>query len=125
MKKIFLLFSITIITIIFGTFASCSKNNEDVIVFDDTQPLALAPDVEWAVVIDPYAAYKENYGWQEDVKGHCRKGDILQILGKSIDSANEYWYCFEDGWLPASCLAVYSNRYKAQSVSKSLLNANK
>lgn len=103
---------------------SCTKKDEETIVFDNSQPLALAPDVSWAVVTDPYAAYKEEYGWQSTVNGHCRKGDILQIQGKSLDANNEVWYLFEDGWLPANCLGVYSNRYKAQSVSESLLSSN-
>ena len=94
-------------------------------VFDDSQPLALAPDVQWAVVNDPYAAYKEELGWQSTVTGHCRKGDILQVIGKTVDKNKEVWYLFENGWLPQSCLTVYSNRYKAQAVSESLLNTNK
>lgn len=103
---------------------SCHKKDEETIIFDNSQPLALAPDVYWAVVTDPYAAYKETCGWQSTVKGHCRKGDILQVIGKSVDSNNEVWYLFENGWLPENCLGVYSNRYKAQSVSDKLLGNN-
>ena len=103
---------------------SCSKKDDEKIIFDNAQPLALAPDVSWAVVTDPYAAYREEYNWQSTVKGHCRKGDILQVLGRSLDSNNESWYLFEDGWLSSNCITVYSNRYKAKSVSDSLLGNN-
>ena len=107
------------------TFFSCQKKDELKIVFDNSQPLALAPDVEWAVIIEPYAAYREEKGWTSDVAGHCRKGDILQIKGKSVDSQSETWYFVENGWLPSSCLSVYSNRLKAQAVSKELLEQDK
>ena len=39
-------------------FTGCNKKSEEKIVFDKTHPLALAPDVEWAVVIEPYAVFK-------------------------------------------------------------------
>ncbi|MCR5188550.1 MAG: hypothetical protein K6C97_06405 [Treponema sp.] len=120
MKKI-LLISLCLLPLL---LLSCNKKAEETIVFDKSQPLALAPDVYWAVVTDPYAAYKEEYGWQSTVKGHCRKGDILQVIGKSEDSNNEVWYLFENGWLPENCLGVYSNRYKAQAVSDKLLGVN-
>ncbi len=113
---------VKIVSIAFLLFSliACSNKKEEVIVFDETYPLALAPDVTWAVVTDPYAAYKENAQWTSDVKGHCRKGVILQVLGKSTDSNNENWYYFEQGWLPANSVAIYSNRFKAQNASEKL-----
>lgn len=100
-------------------FFSCLKKEEEVIILDKSEPLALAPDVQWAVVNEPYVAFKEDKDWGASVTGHCRKGDILQIKGKSIDSKKEIWYLFDDGWLPASCLLVYNNRLKAQNYEKS------
>ena len=55
--------------------------------------------------------------------GHCRKGEILQVKGKSVDAAKENWYYFEGGWLPQSCVSIFSNRYKAETVSKGLLSS--
>ena len=121
MKKLIYICLLAILILLAG----CSKKEEAPVVFDDSQPLALAPDVQWAVVNDPYAAYKEELGWQSTVTGHCRMGDILQVIGKTVDKNKEVWYLFENGWLPQSCLTVYSNRYKAQAVSESLLNTNK
>lgn len=99
---------------------SCNNKKEETIVFDNSHPLALAPDVSWAVVIDPYAAYKSEPEWHSEVSGHCRKGEILQIKGKSLDNKSDVWYSFEQGWLPANCLSIYNNRYKAKTAAEQL-----
>lgn len=101
-------------------FTGCEKKDE-AIVFDDTYPLALAPDVEWAVVKNPYAAYKKEMGWSSSVIGHSRRGDILQILGHSVDKNDEKWCLVEKGWLPESCLNIYNNRLKAEKVSENYM----
>ncbi len=106
---ILLLFSFLII--------GCAKKDETEIILDNSEPLALAPDVQWAVVSEPYAAFKESKDWSASVIGHCRKGDVLQVKGKSLDSKNEVWYYFEQGWLPSSSVLVYNNRLKAQKIS--------
>lgn len=92
-------------------------------MFDNSHPLALAPDVEWAVVTEPYAVFKETDEWGAATAGHCRKGEILQVKGKSVDAEKENWYFFEGGWLPQSCVSIFSNRYKAETVSKGLLSS--
>ncbi len=106
--------------LIFLSFISCKLRKEEKIVFDQTHPLALAPDVSWAVVSDPYAAYRKEADWNSNGYGHSRRGDILQVLGQSNDKNGEVWYLFEDGWLPDSCLSVFDNRYKAQAFSNRL-----
>lgn len=121
MKKIFY---ICLLFVCLLNFNSCQKNDETVIILDNSEPLALAPDVEWAVITDPYAAYKTEMGWTSSVAGHCRKGEILQIKGKSLDSNKENWYLFENGWLPGNCLSVFSNRLKASAVSEQLLSSD-
>ncbi|MGP1458466.1 MAG: hypothetical protein ACTTKL_04075 [Treponema sp.] len=100
---------------VFFLFASCSKNSE--IRFDERYPLALAPDIEWAVVTDPYAAYKNAPDWNAEANGHCRKSDILQIEGTALSPEEEVWYRFKDGWLPSSAVAVYQNRFKAENAA--------
>ncbi len=104
-------------------FSSCQKKAAEPIVFDNSHPLALAPDVEWAVVTEPYAVFKEKDEWGATSVGHCRKGEILQVKGKAVDAAKDTWYYFEGGWLPQSCLSIFSNRYKAETVSKNLLSS--
>ena len=121
--KIITILALTILAAVSAIFTGCSKKSAEVIVFDDRHPLALAPDVEWAVVTEPYAVFKETDEWGSATAGHCRKGEILQVMGKSVDSAKENWYYFEGGWLPQSCVSIFSNRYKAETVSKGLLSS--
>lgn len=121
MKNKFLI-SILLFILLFVSFSSCKKKDAEKIVFDNTHPLALAPDVEWAVVTEPYAVFKESDDWGAATTGHCRKGEILQVKGKSVDAVKDNWYYFDDGWLPQSCVSVFSNRYKAESISKNLLS---
>lgn len=116
---------ISVLIILFLAFfiTSCKKKTAETIVFDNSHPLALAPDVEWAVVTEPYAVFKDTDEWGAATAGHCRKGEILQVKGKSVDADKENWYYFEGGWLPQSCVSIFSNRYKAETVSKSLLSS--
>ena len=114
---------ILIIMCLAAVFTSCKKKAAEAIVFDNTHPLALAPDVEWAVVTEPYAVFKETDEWGSATGGHCRKGEILQVMGKSVDADRENWYYFEGGWLPQSCVSIFSNRYKAETISKGLLSS--
>lgn len=103
--------------------SSCQKKTTEVIVFDNSHPLALAPDVEWAVVTEPYAVFRAEDEWTALTTGHCRKGEILQVKGKSVDAEKENWYFFEGGWLPQNCVSIFSNRYKAETVSNNLLSS--
>lgn len=114
--KVSLLVIFASLTFVFIT--SCNLKKEEPIVFDKSYPLALSPDVEWAVVTEPYAAYKAELSWTVSGNKHCRKGEILQIKGKSMDSNNENWFLFDDGWLPEDCLKVFDNRYKAEAYAK-------
>lgn len=99
---------------------SCKGSKKEVIVFDNSEPLALAPDIQWALVTDPYAAFREDLDWESEIKSYCKKGEILQILSRSFDDKKNYWYKFEQGWLPESSINVYSNRMKAQTAKKTL-----
>ncbi len=110
------------LSVFFLTFLlfSCNQKKEEVIVFDEVHPLALYPDVSWALITDPYVAYKKEIGWDSETTGHSRSGEILQVMGMATDSEKEKWYLFEQGWLPASCLSIYSNRFKAQTAAGQL-----
>lgn len=123
MKYIKNVFLILMILLSASVFTSCEKQ-EEIIVFDNEYPLALSPSVKWAVVKEPYAAYKSNFGWDAKVIGHCRRGEILQIQGQCFDEEGKKWCYFDDGWLPESCLNIYSNRLKAQRVAKILEQEN-
>lgn len=125
MKTLFKISIAFIIPVVFFITGCEKKNTEEVIVFDNSYPLALSPNVEWAVVNDPYAAYRKESTWESAVSGHCRKGDILMVNGKSVDMNKDVWYFFENGWLPENCLTVYSNRLKAKSASEKLTGNEK
>ena len=120
-NKLFLI--LIFILILIPSFSSCKKKSAESIIFDNTHPLALAPDVEWAVVTEPYAVFRESDEWGGSTAGHCRKGEILQVKGKSVDADKENWYYFDGGWLPQNCVSIFSNRYKAETVSNNLLSS--
>ena len=101
-------------------FTGCKKSKEEIIIFDNEEPLSLAPDVEWALVTDPYAAYRQDTDWNSNIVNHCRRGEILQVYAKSIDKDKTVWYKFENGWLPETCLSIYANRYKAKTAAEAL-----
>ncbi|MDE5899090.1 MAG: hypothetical protein K2H09_07515 [Treponemataceae bacterium] len=101
-------------------FVLTACRRERAIEFDDSNPLALAPDVSWAVVVEPYAAFRTAAEWNAESGGHCRKGDILQILGKDFGEEQTVWYRFEGGWLPETAVAVYNNRFRAKTAADAL-----
>lgn len=115
-NKIIVLF----IVLLFCSFVSCKKAGKEVIVLDNSQPLALAPDIQWALVTDPYAAFRADMDWDSEIKSYCKKGEILQVISRSFDKKKNYWYKFEQGWLPESSISIYSNRMKAQTAQKDL-----
>ena len=89
-NKLFLVFSVFFLILVLNT--SCKDSKRNVIIFDDSEPLALAPDVQWALVIDPYAAFRESMDWESEIKSYCKKGEILQIISRSFDDKKNYWY---------------------------------
>ncbi len=103
---------------LFSVLSGCTK--EKVIVLDESEPLALAPDVQWALVVDPYAAYRQDTSWSSEVLNHCRKGEILKVEGQNLVNGTEVWYNFAYGWLPSSAVAIYSNRLKAKTAAAKL-----
>lgn len=114
----FLIFSASFINF------SCKKQKEEPVVFDSSYPLALAPDVHWALVTAPYAAFRLNPSWDSEISANCRSGEVLQVMGfcqtKNKEKNDSYtkWYLFEQGWLSAESISVYSNRYKAQKAGE-------
>lgn len=100
---------------------SCTKKRSDEIVLDNSNPLAFAIDIEWAVIIDPYVTFRETHEWTSKDLGHGKKGEILQVIGYSYSSENEKWVKFENGFLPIKSVQVYSNRYQAAKVSKGII----
>jgi hypothetical protein len=105
-------------------FFSCFDAHKGEIVLDNSDPLALATDIQWAVVKDPYAAFRADTSWDSLAVDHCRMGDIFPVKGKkSVINSNkeEVWYLFDAGYLPESVVRIYQNKYKAMNASALLL----
>lgn len=116
MKNFKILLSVLLFVSAF-TFASCSKKSEiDEIFFDTKHPLALAPDVSWAVVVEPYVPYHIESSRESSTAEYCRKGEILQVKGRSMAPSGS-WYLFENGWLYQDSVEIYANRYKAEAAA--------
>lgn len=113
-RKVFVLLLISALSLL---LVSCKKDKN--IYFDSSDPLSLAPDISWALVTDPYVAFRKEENWQSEIEGHARKGDILMIKGKSFTSDGT-WYFFDEGWLPESSISVFSNKYKAETAKSEL-----
>lgn len=120
MKKI-----LFIVLIFCSLFVSCRKDKDEIDIHQDDM-LALNPTVQWAVVIEPYAAFRTEASWNASTNDHSRLGDVLRIEGNAIlESSNEttskeIWYLFEKGWLSETSVDVYQNKYKAESASKEI-----
>ena len=97
-------------------FFSCGKNRDVEIPLDNSDPLALAPDIKWALVDDPYAAFRDNAFWDAEAVAYCKKGDLFPILASASvmgERGPETWYLMERGWLPESVVSVYPNKFRA------------
>ena len=102
---------------------SCAKDKTEELLLDNSDPLALAPDIRWALVDDPYAAFREKTSWDSEAVGYCKQGDYFAILASaSVSGQNgvETWYMFDDGWLPASAVSVYPNKLRAAKAAAKL-----
>ncbi len=104
---------------------SCSKNKG--IDNASLNQTSLVPGVEWAVVQDPYVAFKENPGFEENVVSHARRGEIFEVMGKTTittgkgnSKRSDTWYKFEPGWLEANVVMIYNNKLKAEREAKLL-----
>lgn len=109
--------------IILSSLLSCSKKSGDEIQLDTSDPLATAPDVQWALVVVPYASFKKETSWDAQSAGYCKQGEYFPIVARSVftvDGETENWYRFEEGWLPESVITIYENKFRAKKAAKSL-----
>ncbi len=119
MRRNFLVLSVFLLMI----FSSCNK--KETIVLKEDDPLSLTPGVEWALVSEPYAAFRESPEFESTISSHARRGDILMVQGKQLchdaETSRTYtWYLFEEGWLESSSVTIYDNKLKADSAAKNL-----
>ena len=107
--------------------SSCQKKDDagDLIVFDNENPYAIFPNVEWALITEPYVGFHEADNRSSATNSYCREGEILQIQGFSINEEKEQWYLFDRGWVISTSLKVYKNRYKAETAKLEAEKASK
>ncbi|MBO4546077.1 MAG: hypothetical protein J5700_00720 [Treponema sp.] len=120
-KSVF--FAFVIISLLPLCAASCKRHDASEIVLDNSDPLALAPDVSWAVVVEPYAAFREEISWDAEATDYCKQGELFPILASALaseENGGETWYRFDEGWLPASAITVYPNKLRALKAAASL-----
>ena len=105
-------------------FVSCGRTK--MIDISDSYSRELSPSVDWALVHEPYAAFRKEPSFESPVVAHARRGEIMQVLGNRYvttgSGKNEHtvvWYWFEQGWLDESLVTLYDNRFKAQAVAES------
>ena len=118
MKKLLLV--LTPLLIWLSLFSGCKREKMLNIQLDNSDPLALAVDIEWAVVSDPYITFREEKAWTSKELGHGKKGDVLMVKGYAFSSENEKWVRFEDGFLPLKSVKIFSNKFQAMAASKEI-----
>ena len=101
---------------------SCSKNSQK-IQFDNLDPLAMEPGVEWLLVTSPYTACHSQADYGSSVEKYLRRGEIRMVQGSATvktDEVYEKWFFVEEGWIPENCSEIYSNKLRAQTAKSAL-----
>ncbi len=126
MKRFYSLILLTLIMLLSlpGCVVKDDMNTVDLSLFE-----TMHEDGEWAVVTEPYVAFRERPEPSSNVAAHGRLGDIVQIQGKSLvpdekQNASTLWYLFEEGYVSSSSVVVYSNRLQAQTAAANLSQDN-
>ncbi|MBQ7367834.1 MAG: hypothetical protein IJW57_11515 [Spirochaetaceae bacterium] len=92
-------------------------------IIDLTEAPILQVDSQWALVLDPYAIYREEPGLAATATGYGRRGDLQELKGLRIMTENKVttiWYQFDSGWLPETSVQIYSNQLKAATAAREL-----
>lgn len=92
-------------------------------IIDLTGAPLLQVDSQWALVLDPYAIYREEPSLAAKATGYGRRGDLQELKGRRMmteDKVTTTWYQFELGWLPETSVQLYSNQLKAATAAKDL-----
>ena len=108
--------------------SSCNRKEELSFALPNDDPLAYVPGTLWAVVTEPLAIFRESDSYESPALQPARRGDVFAVTGKRISSHQEengtaltmVWYCFDDGWLEESSIAIYDNETQALTAGKRL-----
>ncbi|MCI5523938.1 MAG: hypothetical protein SO116_04160 [Treponema sp.] len=111
---------------------SCKKSNYNEIKIEDN--VITSADEKWAVIVEPYAAFRSECNFDSTVENHGRKGEVLPVKGNALVkeehneklgiSSYKKWYYFEKGWLPEETVRIYDNKFRCESASARLLENN-
>ena len=132
-KKIFNLFFVTLLLLSFSPL-SCKKDREINTQF--LNDLDVDANLNWAVVISPYASFRADAGFENKVTSYARLNDLFQVKGKKtvvqiLDENSEEkvkvtWYKLDSGWIDESCVNIFDSKLKAQkSISQNLTDSKK
>ena len=124
MKKNSVLIFFILVSVIM--LSSCVKRGK--IKFDSREPLSLMPGIEWAVVDEPYVAFRKENTFESVVESEARRGEIYEVTGKTVvvngndaPTKTTIWYHFDKGWLDESAVTIYDNKLRAQTAAAALI----
>ena len=112
------------ILVVLAAFSLVSCGRTKMIDISDSNSRELSPSVDWALVHEPYAAFRKDPSFESPVVAHARRGEIMQVLGDRYVTQESgrsthtvVWYSFELGWLDESLVTIYDNKFKAEGVA--------
>lgn len=104
-------------------FLHACTGKDDSVFIDVSNTSNIATSSQWAVITEPYVAYRVRSLSTGDISAHGRVGDIIEVIGSDINisgKTREVWYQFENGWLPETSISMQSNKLKAEFVSSQM-----
>ncbi len=116
MKKLLLIYCIIFFLL------SCKKDRG---LSDVQLPPGTAMDDanHFALIMETYISLKDKPGEDGITIAHARRLDILPVEGLEIIRKNEnqtIWIHVGEGWVPRSCVQLYSSKEKAVTAAKKL-----
>ena len=119
-KKIFNLLFVILILFSFSP-VSCKKERE--IKTDVLNNIDVDTNLNWAVVISPYASFRADAGFDNKVVSYARLNDLFQVKRKKtvvqiLDENSEEkvkvtWYKLDSGWIDETCVSIFDSKLKA------------
>ncbi|CEM62653.1 hypothetical protein DWQ65_04830 [Treponema phagedenis] len=101
---------------------SCKKESEfkDIRLPADT---AMNDANNFAVIVETYVSFRDKPGDFGITIAHARRKDVFPVKGLDIitkDNNQILWVDLGEGWVPRSCVQLYSSEAKAITASKNL-----
>lgn len=97
---------------------SCSKTKS--INIELKNPESINPGIQWALINEPFVAFRSDSDFDSEVTSHGRLGDVEKVIGV-FRKKERVWYRFSKGWLDEGSVIIYDTQLKALSKSKEVL----